>query len=198
MRTDSFRIGTRWAYVATAKPLPKGYVPRSLVDISVPQAANRQSFQLVSVARSALIQLFTVAKTAGRPLIVSSAYRSEAYQTDVYASTFANLGEAYATSHVANPGASEHQTGLAVDINSYTLSCTQDANMCKLRADDAAWLARYAPSFGFILRYPQAKESSTGISYEPWHFRYVGKDAQKLTNSGLTLDQFVTLADKQK
>jgi D-alanyl-D-alanine carboxypeptidase len=87
------------------------------------------------------------------------------------------------------PGASEHQTGLAVDLVSrewlgYTLT--------EAFADtaEARWLASRCAEFGFIIRYPKEKESITGIVYEPWHLRYVGIEAARyMTDNQLTLEE---------
>ena len=70
---------------------------------------------------------------------------------------------------MALPGTSEHQLGIAVDINADKSKCSNN--------EVYAWLAENAHEYGFILRYPQGKLEMTGISYEPWHYRYVGVDA---------------------
>lgn len=86
---------------------------------------------------------------------------------------------------VAEVGYSEHQLGLAVDINS------EDESLCS-SWDVYAWLAEHCDEYGFILRYPEDKTDITGIDYEPWHFRYVGKDAAKeIMESGLCLEEYI-------
>ena len=83
----------------------------------------------------------------------------------------------------AREGHSEHQTGLAVDINSVSESFA--------KTKEGKWLANNSYKFGYILRYPKGKEDITGYSYEPWHFRYVGvKVATAVYESGLTFDEF--------
>lgn len=198
MRNDSFRLNTRWAFASPANLLPQNYVPHGLEVVKVPQAATTAAFKLEARTNNALSQLFVAAKQAGRPLIVSSAYRSYDDQVNTYNAYYVEYGAAYTTAHVALPRASEHQTGLAVDINSYSASCTLDATTCNLSDTDALWLAKNAPDYGFILRYPSGKRAITSVAYEPWHFRYVGSDARRLTDSGLTLDEFVDVANKQK
>ena len=85
----------------------------------------------------------------------------------------------------AKPGHSEHQLGLAVDINSHT------SHEWQLYA----WLAEHAWQYGFILRYPQGAEEITGIDYEPWHYRYVGSDAARaIFESGITLEEYLGIA----
>ena len=88
-----------------------------------------------------------------------------------------------AREYVAEPGTSEHELGLAVDINaggetdSWTLY---------------DWLAEHAHEYGFILRYPEDKTLITGINYEPWHYRYVGKDAaEEIYERGITLEEYL-------
>ena len=92
---------------------------------------------------------------------------------------------------VALPGTSEHQLGLAVDINAdVTLSTSEEVY---------DWFAKHAHEYGFILRYPEGKEDITGISYEPWHFRYVGLEAaQEIYAQGLCLEEYIQKNYPQK
>lgn len=99
--------------------------------------------------------------------------------------------EAYkkASQIVTVPGASEHQIGLALDIISddYT---SLDEGFANTKA--GKWLKEHSKEYGFILRYPEGKEYITGIDYEPWHFRYVGKEAATfIMDNGITLEEFV-------
>ena len=91
---------------------------------------------------------------------------------------------------MAIPGTSEHQLGLALDIvdtRSWTLSGSQ-ANFKGLQ-----WLMAHCWEYGFVLRYPEGKTDVTGIIYEPWHYRYVGKEvAAELQESGLTLEEYMS------
>ena len=90
---------------------------------------------------------------------------------------------------VAPPGASEHQTGLAVDI--------VDADYLELDEGQEStatqqWLMTHCTEYGFILRYPTDKSATTGIGYEPWHYRYVGKEAASaITQSSLCLEEWL-------
>ena len=99
--------------------------------------------------------------------------------------------EAYqeTSTSVALPGTSEHATGLAVDIISTSYGELDD------RQGDTAeqkWLMEHCWEYGFILRYPPEKSDITGIIYEPWHYRYVGKDAaQEITEQGITLEEYL-------
>ena len=93
------------------------------------------------------------------------------------------------TEQVAVPGTSEHQLGLAVDIVD-----TQNQVLNRAQEDTAVqqWLMEHCWEYGFILRYPPDKEEKTGIIYEPWHYRYVGREyAQAIRQSGLCLEEFL-------
>ena len=98
--------------------------------------------------------------------------------------------EAYkATSSVITfPGCSEHEGGLAFDINSATfISLLQGF----ADTEEGQWLEEHSYAYGFILRYPSGKEYITGIEYEPWHFRYVGREAAAImTEEELCLEEF--------
>lgn len=90
-----------------------------------------------------------------------------------------------AANWAASPGYSEHQLGLAVDINS------EDEALCS-SWDVYAWLAENCAEYGFILRYPEDKTEITGIDYEPWHFRYVGHEAaREIMERGICLEEYI-------
>lgn len=94
-----------------------------------------------------------------------------------------------ASTTVTVPGASEHQIGLAIDITSDNYA-SLDEGFGETEA--GKWLAEHSCEYGFILRYPDGKEYITSIDYEPWHFRYVGKEAAAIiTEQGITLEEFV-------
>ena len=97
--------------------------------------------------------------------------------------------EKVANYYSARPGTSEHQTGLCVDF--MTLTMTNLDNSFE-ETDDFQWLAQNAHRFGFILRYPKGKTDITGYIYEPWHFRYVGREAAtEIYYRGITLEEYV-------
>ena len=148
-------------------PLPKDYDPG-----------------LSSEARAAFVKLQAAAKAEGLNIFPISAYRSYAYQQQVYAG-WVNLYGSEADLISARPGFSEHQLGLAIDVNSaeYAFADTREGK----------WLAEHCAEYGFILRYPSFEARSyTGYSYEPWHIRYVGKSiAKKVMDSGKTLEELL-------
>ena len=127
-----------------------------------------------------------------------SGYRSVAYQTELYNSYVQQemaddptLTESQAEKKVQTysqpPGASEHQTGLAIDMSTVdSLDEADPATVAKVK--------KIAPKYGFVLRFPDGKTSSTGVGYEDWHFRYVGKEsAEYMTEHNLTLEEYLVL-----
>ncbi len=195
LKHNPFGIESRWVYVSKWHAIPTSYMPQGLVTIAVPHAPSDQPFQLTATASSALTTLFAAANDAGYPLIVSSAFRSATDQAALRDETIATHGQTYADEYIALPGTSEHQTGLAVDINTYSPACLSDASTCSLASSTAAWLQTNAPLYGFILRYPKEKAALTGISGESWHFRYIGTEATTITKSGLVYDEIVRKVD---
>lgn len=124
----------------------------------------------------------------GITLIVDSAYRSGKYQAKILDALIKEKGD-FAYKLVALPGASEHQTGLAIDFASFENGLYN----ADLKEDDkeSIWLSLNAYKYGFILRYPKGKEDITGYNFEPWHYRFVGKDlALKLYQDNLTLEEY--------
>ena len=129
---------------------------------------------------SYLQEMFDAARAEGIYPIVGEGYRTAEEQQkllDDKIQAYINQGysksraERTAKEWVATPGTSEHQLGIAVDINADNFRCSDE--------EVYEWLDRNAHKYGFILRYPPAKQNITGISYEPWHYRYVGPEAAK-------------------
>ena len=143
-------------------------------------------------------QMMADARDAGLNPYICSAYRNYDYQRSVFNDTMVDwITQGYTPldaydetkKSVAVPGTSEHATGLALDITSADYAQLDDA-----QADtaEAKWFAENCWKYGFILRYPPEKSDVTGIIYEPWHYRYVGKEAAKeITESGLTLEEYL-------
>lgn len=128
------------------------------------------------------------ANNNGINIIVDSAFRSGNYQQMILDKLISEKGnEAYKL--VALPGASEHQTGLAVDFAIYENGIYND----DIKEDDkeAIWLKDNAWKYGFILRYPKGKEDITGFNFEPWHYRFVGLElALELYQTNQTLEEY--------
>ena len=124
-------------------------------------------------------------------LSIVSGYRSYSYQSQLYNNYVARDGKAAADTYSARPGYSEHQTGLAMDINNASSSFNN--------TKEAKWLADNCVKYGFIIRYPKGKENITGYQYESWHLRYLGKElAKEVADSGLTLEEFLCIDSKYK
>ena len=143
------------------------------------------------------LAMLQAAKNDGLSLAVLSPYRNEDRQEYLFGrkiQTYMKQGFSYmdayktASQAVTIPGASEHQIGLALDIvsNSYTSLDEEFAN-----TSEGRWLAEHSYEYGFVLRYPSGKEYITSIEYEPWHFRYVGKEAAAvMKNESICLEEF--------
>lgn len=194
---NPFRSSSVWAYVSDKTRLPANYSPQ-LVTVKVATSSDTAPARMQPIAARALEKLFVAANKAGHPLAAVSAYRSISDQKDVYTTYVETQGVAAANAYVAAPGASEHHTGLAVDVDNFSAACINSSLNCGLSIAAADWLAANAPKYGFIIRYPKGKESVTGINYEPWHLRYIGNQAESLASSGMTLDELVKKVEKAR
>ena len=173
------------------------YQPSDLRLVSVPTLPGRGQDErsLRAVLMPNLEKLVAAARAAGVTLRVGSGYRSYATQASLFASYARRHGEAEASRFSSRPGHSEHQSGLAVDFAGANQTCWVDD--CFERTAAGKWLAAHAHEYGFILRYPKGKESITGYQYEPWHFRYVGRElAGALHQSGLTMEEAWSYIEK--
>ncbi|MBP5432563.1 D-alanyl-D-alanine carboxypeptidase family protein [Ruminococcus sp.] len=130
------------------------------------------------------VRLSSDARELGLNIVCTSGYRSYESQEQIYNNYAAADGVLKADTYSARAGHSEHQTGLAIDVN----SISDDF----IGTPECEWLAQNAHMYGFIIRYPKGKEEYTGFSYEPWHIRYVGEDtATKIYESGLSLEEYL-------
>jgi len=172
-------------------PLPEDY------QAEIVETAYR-NIQGEREAVSALERMLGDGGEQGLQFVVCSGWRSREEQRMLYLNQIQKnlrLGlsrpEALAAASAvqAEPGMSEHESGLAFDIVALDHQTLDDAYAM---TDEAHWLKTNAPDYGFILRYPEGKEAVTGYSYEPWHFRYVGLTAaQAITRAGITLEEYV-------
>ncbi len=155
--------------------LPKSYAPGGLL----------------SSFNSAFNKMKSDASGDGVSLKVISGYRSYSRQSTIYNNYVSKDGKAKADTYSARAGHSEHQTGLAADINSLSTSF--------INTKEGKWLNDNCYKYGFIIRYPKGKNDITGYMYEPWHIRYVGVDlATKLYNSGnwITIEEYFGITSK--
>ncbi len=173
--------------------VPNDYVPHDLTLPAVNLAVypDNPEAKLRAPAAQALSALFVAANQNGIDLLLSSGYRSYADQSTLYAKTMSSV-TLDAQNDVAPPGMSEHQTGLAADIILKSYVCAAQGCFAITRAAD--WLNHNAHEYGFIMRYPDYKQASTGYSYEPWHYRYVGVPvATALYRTDKTLEEYYCL-----
>ena len=140
-------------------------------------------------AESALNKMINAAKQDGINLFIKSGYRSYSTQKTLYNNYVARDGVAAADRYSARPGHSEHQTGLAFDLNSLEQSFGE--------TKEGKWLAEHCHEYGFIIRYPKDKEDVTGYMYEPWHVRYLGDDiAKDVYESGKCLEEYLGITSE--
>ena len=164
--------------------LPSDFIPQ---DPEVPVTSQRSTTSLDRTLMSAWRTMQADASSQGLNIYIASAYRSYSYQVNLYNSYVARDGKAAADTYSSRPGNSEHQTGLCFDLNSIDDSFGDTA--------EGRWVNDNCYKYGFILRYPADKSDITEISYEPWHYRYVGKEAAKaMHESGQCLEEYVGAA----
>lgn len=205
-------IQSKYAMLVNAdNPLDKDFEPDPLIKVTGIKRATSAAVYLEETAAKALVEMFNAAaavteyqytteagkqKTAtysedrGMVLYLKSGYRSYGTQSTTYANYLArnnNVDDGY----VAKPGTSEHQTGICADIlnDDYAgrPTMTQDFKW----TPEAQWMKENCADFGFILRFLEDAEEETGIKFEPWHFRYVGKEiAAYVMANGITLEAF--------
>jgi len=122
-------------------------------------------------------------------LDITSGYRSFQHQQRTLNKIVARHGISAIGRRVALPGTSEHQLGVAIDVSNFTREgkMRSDSNRFK-------WMHEHCPEFGFILRYKREFEETTGVMFEPWHLRYVGREnALKITEMNIALEEYVAL-----
>lgn len=188
LSADELNAGDGWMQllVNSSNAIPDGYAPTELTELSNGQSVDKRIYP-------SLQSMFDDARAQGVYPVVSSGYRTAKQQQsemDDKIQGYIDDGKsedearALAATYVAQVGYSEHEAGLAIDI-------VAKAN----KSDDDtvwAWMKEHCAEYGFILRYPEGKEGVTGMSYEPWHFRYVGVEAaQKIMGAGITLEEYL-------
>jgi len=183
-----------WVVVNKGRVLPSTYVPEGLVVPNIPLrlGASSSEMHIRSDAAAALEQMADDAKNQGINLMLASGYRSYSNQVATYAGFVKQSGQAAADTYSARPGHSEHQSGLAADLEPTSRKC--EVQDCFADTPEGKWLAVNSYKYGFIIRYQKNNESLTGYQYEPWHVRYVGVDlAAQINRTGQTLEQFFGL-----
>jgi D-alanyl-D-alanine carboxypeptidase len=183
---------TDWATMVldTIYRLPADFVPKKLVSTS--RAGLQKGYEIIPDVVDDLRAMHEASIEDDAEIAIRWAYRSYAEQQHVFAYWTQLSGEEAALKLSARPGHSEHQMGTAIDFRS------EDSLKAPWDYDDWAttdageWMDSHAWRFGFVLSYPKGKEDVTCYGYEPWHYRYVGRDhAQQIHASGLTPREFL-------
>ena len=167
-------------------PLPRAHIPSNLIDA---ESKYKDNIKIDQKAKNAFDKLKREAKKFGYNIDIESGYRGYDYQEKIYNKLIEEKGFTYAITRIAEPGKSEHQTGLAIDF------CIYRDEKCYIEHDikelvETKWVHQNAHLYGFILRYPEGKEDITKYSYEPWHLRYVDSLSKYLYNNNLTLEEY--------
>jgi D-alanyl-D-alanine carboxypeptidase len=186
-----------WLVVNKTRPLnPPDYKPANLVAPGIPlrlSTADEEMLMRADAAR-ALGQLNAGVKAeTGLEIMLASAYRSYGFQRGLYNRYVSEQGQETADQQSARPGYSEHQTGLAADVEPTSREC--EVEDCFADTKEGKWVAANAYKYGFVIRYPENRQRTTGYIYEPWHLRYVGADlATAVHEAGdPTLEEFFGL-----
>ena len=180
----------RLLLVNKQNPLPDDY--------SIQTVELRNGLQVDERCYPDLQAMMDACREEGLAPVICSAYRTREYQENLYQSQIEKQlargysrerAEAAAGEQVAVPGTSEHQLGLAVDIVDI------DYQLLDRSQEDTAvqkWLMEHSWEYGFILRYPDGKSEITGITYEPWHYRYVGREnAEQIYRGDVCLEEYL-------
>ncbi len=193
------KYGWNLTLVNGKNPIPKGHTVKT--EKIKASYARDVGMLFDSRAVSYLNSMCAAAEKDGVNLLVISSHRTNSRQTTLFnnqvakqRANYPNLSEAElikkASTISAYPGTSEHEIGLAVDFNSVETSFENTAQY--------QWLKTHAADYGFILRYTKEKQSITGVIYEPWHYRYVGKEhAKKINELGYCLEEYIDYLNKQ-
>lgn len=185
--THKITVSEEWNLIVVNRwnELPENY------SVELTELSNGQKID--SRIYPALQEMFDAARAEGIYPIVSEGYRTAEEQQEILDDKIqAYINEGYSRARaeksakewVALPGTSEHQLGIAVDINADKSKCSNE--------EVYTWLAENAYKYGFILRYPMGKHEITGTSYEPWHYRYVGVEtAREIYEKQICLEEYM-------
>lgn len=184
--THEIQVPEEWNLIVVNRwnELPEDY------EVELTELSNGQMVD--SRIYPCLQEMFDAARTEDVYPVVREGYRTAEEQQEILddeIQSYINQGysqfkaERTAKEWVALPGTSEHQLGIAVDINADKSKCSNE--------DVYGWLAENAYKYGFVLRYPPGKQKITGTSYEPWHYRYVGEEAaREIYERGICLEEY--------
>lgn len=171
--------------------LAAGYAPDDLVAASAAGLTGGSGTKLVrAVIVGDLAAMRAAWEAVGLTVILESAYRSYASQAATFNSWAARLGQAAALLRSARPGHSEHQLGTSIDVTSAGWSGR--FGDWGVQSAEGAWMAAHAWEYGFVMSYPSGSQAQTCFGYEPWHYRWIGREAAAgYRGSGLSMRQFL-------
>ena len=172
--------------------LDEFYAPTDFVPVDVPVTPYSQvnTNYLRRDAADATELLFSKAQEAGYELTLRTGYISYSVQKSLYNQDVYEMGLEYADKFNSRPGHSEHQTGLAIDIT--TPSINNELSLEFADTEEGKWVLAHAHEYGFIIRYPENRESEVGYFYEPYHLRYVGVEvATEIFENNWTLEDYI-------
>jgi D-alanyl-D-alanine carboxypeptidase len=173
-------------------PLDPEFVPEGLVPIPARWNFDGRDVRLIEDAAEALDQMLVAAEEAGHEILVRSAYRSYATQQATFDFWVQQLGLERARRESAEAGLSEHQLGTTADLTAASVGWELIPAFGETA--EGRWLRANAARYGFALSYPEEGEPVTGYIFEPWHYRYIGRDAAAaFEESGLILVQWLLL-----
>ena len=170
-------------------------VPVTLVkpNVTPTREALSENIYMQPEAAAALEELFQGALEDGITLYATSGFRSYSTQKAIFERKLETMSEKAANASVAKPGYSEHQTGLAMDVeglSSLGSGLVEDFG----ETPEGIWLAEHCHEYGFILRYPKDRTDITGYIYEPWHIRYVGREAAaEIHELDITFEEYILM-----
>ena len=154
------------------------YIPKDLIKVN--------NYYINKEAYNAFLDMKNEMNKEGLNIRIISAYRSYDYQEELYNRYLQSDKKEMVDTYSARAGYSEHHTGLAIDVDNTKF----DFNKFYL-TKEFLWMQNNAYKYGFILRYPKDKENITGYKYEPWHYRYVGKDAASyIKKTNITYEEY--------
>lgn len=165
------------------------FIPDDLVISEIAFQDYIETRELDRLVASKALDMFEAAKNDGVILLGASGYRSYSIQLNMYNTKVAQVGKEAAEAYLAPPGASEHQTGYALDILSADYPALDEGFE---NTDSFKWLIDNSYKFGFILRYPKDKVEITKYEYEPWHYRYVGEEvAKEIMDKKICFEEYI-------
>lgn len=184
---DQMNLGGNLILINREFMLSADYAPDDLVRPDVDCLYS--NVKMRAEAAGALKAMFDAARAEGHRLVAVSGYRSYGQQSSIFTRKVKSVGKEKARLLVADPGASEHQLGLAMDLGSKentSLAASFGATAA------GAWVSRHCYEYGFIIRYKEEWTDITGYAYEPWHVRYVGKEhAARIGELDIPLETYI-------